>query len=166
VFRNHARKIVFALSLFAAVGSMLPGAIAAAAAPIRASDPVATLQYDFEVAQPKPVYALSKMSVRPLLVTRNGRNTDYVFRIQADGGTLPDVSVLKGSGYSFSHNDEFVHWTNGVTEQKGTFSAPSYRDVHVSCNPPVGKYCSAGWIHVTTSNGLFVAGANGEDGNK
>ena len=165
MFRNHARKLVIALALCAVVGGSVPNSYAAAAS-VPAAEAVADVHWEVTPVKPRPTLCFPEMSVNPLAASRNGKITYYTFRIQAEECTLKDVTATAYSSYRFINTNGDAGYSANQVESKGTFWAPDYRDVHLTCNPPPGTYCSSGWVTVTTSNGLSIISADDTDGNK
>jgi hypothetical protein len=168
VFRRHARKLVLAVSLFAVATSLVPGSHTAAAAPIPAAESASAVRYDLVPTKPGHdiAEAYPKMSVLNTLVGRNGRKTTYHFKVQADNATLHNVSVRMFSSYRAISDNADRGYSADEVVSLGTFWAPDYRPVILTCNPPSGAYYSAGLVEATTSSGLHTWGANDADGNK
>ena len=121
MIRNRARNLVLALSLFAAVGSILPGSHVAAAAPIPAADSVTDGRWEEEQAQPSPVlaFAIRKPNVGISFVQQfvlAPHMVQYVFKVQNYGNRQTgriDVrkafSYLGCSGWCYhNHAGEYV----------------------------------------------------------
>ena len=51
-------------------------------------------------------------------------------------------------------------------ERSADLTAPNYHNVTVTYIPPAGKYCTAGYIELRTSGGMFQQVGNDADGNK
>lgn len=166
MFRTHARKIALALSLIAAAGMMIPTAQPTAAAAMSGDTAATAALLEVGPATPKPELQFNKMTVSPRAVVNNGRITFYTFRIQAESGNLNNTNVKASSSYRYISNNAVSGDSAPHFETPGTFSAPNYRDVHITCNPPAGMYCTAAFITVSTSNGLLVHSADATDGLK
>ena len=155
---------MLALSLFAAVGSLLPGSHAAAAAPIPASESATELHLDVEQVKPKPVLTNNAGVVDNTGFERfEDGKTYYGFRLRATDGQLqwPKAKIT----YTYALSSTGIHvGGGGKTVQLTTVDAPSYRTFDITCEPPIGTYCTAAFGIVETSNGVSIHFANYEDG--
>ena len=153
MFYNHARKLVLALSLFAAVGGLLPGAHAAVAAPITAT-PEADVRWDIEqVPDPKEGLYAPKMSVTYLKTTNEGGDKRmYWFVVKAESGVVKDVKVEVGHGLRTKFGNKDAGLGTPDYGSLGTLNPGETREIVGHCDPPVSQYCAFGYAKVTSSN--------------
>jgi hypothetical protein len=166
MFQNHARKIVFALSLIAAAGAMIPAAQPAAAAPVSGDTSATAVRLDVEQVKPGPAHAFNKVSILPIAFDTSGNTTHYGFKIQVDLGTLKDAKATLIAVYRTLGTQNYVGPSPAVEYDLGDLSAPNYRLVNITCVPQGYLYCDSAEVRLTTSNGVSARYVNDRDGNK
>lgn len=168
MFRTHARKIAFALSLIAAAGMTIPAAQPAAAASVSEDTAAKAFSLEVQPVPPSPLGALFKIKLLPLGVGNSGGNiTFYNFKIQADVGTLTGAKAILRTGRRGLITNTFQGYSAVEEVPLGTLSAPSYRLVGITCIPEKYEYCDSGSVEVRTAGGMFVDRlVNDTDGNK
>ena len=170
MFGTRIRKLVLALSLFAAVGSLLPGSHAASAAPIVAPPGEDVHISMIGAADPaddqRNTIILPPWKIDYLGVVKNGTQTHYKFKLAVRRGTKPHVVLERFVGYKYVSNDEPAGDQDQGPVYIGTLTAPYASYPTIICNPPAGQYCSSAILKATSTDGTSVIRATGDDGNK
>ena len=168
MYRNRARSVVLALSIFAAVGGLLPGS-QAAAAPIPAPAAVSDVQLDASQTSGNWTMGWNTLTITPQGISHQpNRRTVYTFKFKATKGNLYDISPTLMSHYKTIAGDADAGFSAVQTPPPIAFLAEgSHIFVFVECIPPAGKYCDFAYVTVTSPS--LISGASGvhpDDGKK
>jgi hypothetical protein len=166
MFRINLRKRVLALSLFALTSGMLATAPISAASPVVGGNVNGSADVQQVVLPGVSDIVNAKMSIHEMSVTKNGRQTLYQFKLQADEGTLQNVQVTTWSSYKSIATHDYIGDSEARYPYFTTFSAPNYRHIWVDCNPPAGAYCTAAFVKARTQNNIEAWGSSDKDGNQ
>ena len=165
MFRHHTRKLVLALSLFAAVGSFLPGAQSASASPITTA-PLTEVRWDLEqVDPPTPTKTImpSMLIISNMPVQQDGTTMTYSFRVWAYNGPAQNVKVTLGTHTMTPSGGPSSAVTRPAVDA-GNMAASETRVFSITCDPPKNQYCNAGVIKVESSGHQPVYGWDDTDG--